>query len=163
VVTSWPVPGQNGVGLEMLTIPASFLPASANCGHSYVRSPSTAHDRDLSVAERLKTLSMVSLHERSDPWIPSSYGGDGDACVSDRVGRTRPSRYSERRVDGRILLFAMKWLLAKWPSLSRSTFVTQRSMEVIVASHLAARCRALFDAPKSGYVLRSARYWGPGL
>src|SRR5262245_39530522 len=68
---------------------------------------------------------------------------------------------SEELTDEFLLFALQSGLLAKWAE----TFPDPRQepeidMEVILASHLAARCAGLYSMRKSGYVLRSAAVLG---
>lgn len=64
---------------------------------------------------------------------------------------------SEELTDEFLLFAIHSGLLAKWAStFSDPRCAPEISMEVIMASHLAARFAGLYSMRKSGYVLRSA-------
>ena len=68
---------------------------------------------------------------------------------------------SEERTDDFLLFALQSGLLAKWAeALPDPRQEPEIGMEVIVASHLAARFAGLYAMRKSGYVLRSASVLG---
>src|SRR6266699_5055129 len=91
------------------------------------------------------------------------WGRDGDAVrQAIELGELVHLDTASEELTDEFLLFAIEsGLLAKWAeAFPDPRCEPEISMEVILASHLAARFAGLYSMRKSGYVLRSAAVLG---